>query len=181
MKILAISAAAIIGLVVIVLVVGYLLPVRHQASRERTFATTPEVLYATITSIAEYPAWRSGVERIEMLPDVDGRPSFREVGSNGTITYVLDELAPGRRVVSRIADPSLPFGGKWTYELEPAPAGTTLRIIEDGEVYNTVFRFVSRFIMGHHRTIDTYLDDLERRTGSGGGGETGSPPPRGLY
>jgi hypothetical protein len=65
-------------------------------------------------------------------------------------------------VVSRIADRSLPFGGRWTFELSPAPGGTLLRITEDGEVYNPIFRFVSRFVFGHDRTINGYLEDLER-------------------
>jgi uncharacterized protein YndB with AHSA1/START domain len=163
MKLLGIIVATLAGLVLIVVVVGYLLPERHRASRERTFATAPETVYAAVTSVAEYPAWRRGVERVEMLAEAGGRPRFREVGSNGSITYVIDELQPPSRVVSRIADESLPFGGRWTYELMPSPTGTRLRITEDGEVYNPIFRFVSRFIIGHHRTMDTYLDDLDRR------------------
>jgi hypothetical protein len=35
-----------------------------------------------------------------------------------------------------------------------------LRITEDGEVYNPVFRFVSRFVMGHTATMDKYLADV---------------------
>jgi len=57
----------------------------------------------------------------------------------------------------------LPLGGKWTYELRPVQGGTTLRITEDGEVFNPIFRFMSRFVFTHHRTIDRYLGDLERR------------------
>jgi hypothetical protein len=59
-----------------------------------------------------------------------------------------------------IADSTLPFGGKWTYELTPSGTGTMLRITEDGEVYNPVFRFVSRFVMGHTATMDKYLADV---------------------
>ena len=58
---------------------------------------------------------------------------------------------------------SLPFGGSWTYELIPTAGGTMLRITEDGEVYNPLFRFISRFVLGHYKSIDQYLDDLERR------------------
>ena len=39
---------------------------------------------------------------------------------------------------------------------------TRVHLLRHGEVYNPLFRFVSRFIFGHHRTIDHYLEDLER-------------------
>jgi hypothetical protein len=39
-----------------------------------------------------------------------------------------------------------------------------LRITEQGEVYNPVFRFVSRFVIGQNRTIETYLRDLGTAT-----------------
>ena len=68
-----------------------------------------------------------------------------------------------RRLVTRIADTGLPFGGQWTYELVPDGEGTRLTITEDGEVYNPLFRFVSRFVMGHTATIERYLDDVEKR------------------
>ena len=55
------------------------------------------------------------------------------------------------------------FGGRWIYEITPSGGGTELRITEEGEVYNPFFRFVSRFIMGHARTIERYLEDVERR------------------
>jgi hypothetical protein len=90
---------------------------------------------------------------------------FREEGADGAILYEVDSAVPDRLLVTRIADRSLPFGGKWTYELIPSGDSTTLRITEDGEVYNPLFRFVSRFVMGHHATIDQYLGDLARKFG----------------
>jgi hypothetical protein len=77
----------------------------------------------------------------------------------------VESEVPNKRLATRIADPSLPFGGKWTYAILPAGDSTTLRITEDGEVYNPVFRFVSRFIFGHSATIEEYLRDVGRRFG----------------
>lgn len=56
------------------------------------------------------------------------------------------------------------FGGSWTYELTPVADGTRLRITENGEVYNPLFRFLSRFVFGHYASIDKFMADLERRT-----------------
>ena len=41
----------------------------------------------------------------------------------------------------------------------------SLTITENGEIYNPVFRFVSRFITGQTSTIDEYLRALGRKLG----------------
>jgi hypothetical protein len=69
-------------------------------------------------------------------------------------------------MVTRIADSKLPFGGTWAYEIVPASNSCTLTITEDGEVYNPLFRFVSRFVIGHTATLDGYLKALSTKLGS---------------
>ncbi len=68
-----------------------------------------------------------------------------------------------QKLVTRIADKDLPFGGTWTYEIAPDNRGTTLTITEHSEVYNPVFRFISRFVIGHTEQIDKYFDSLATR------------------
>jgi hypothetical protein len=48
-----------------------------------------------------------------------------------------------------------------------APRGerTLLRITEEGEVYNPLFRFMSRYVFGHYRTLEQYARDLGRHFG----------------
>lgn len=159
---LLIAAAAVVGVVLIVLLVGWSLPVKHRASGEATVRASPQAVYQLITQVDRFPQWRSSVKRIEHLPDSAGKSRFREVGSDGPILYEIDSAVPDQRLVTRIADRSLPFGGSWTYELIPRGDSTTLRITEDGEVYNPIFRFVSRFIFGHTSTIEKYLEDVRK-------------------
>jgi hypothetical protein len=118
-----------------------------------------------ITDVKAFPAWRPSVKTVEELPESEGKRQFRETGSDGSILYRVERSEADRQLVTRIADPSLPFGGTWTYDLIPEGERTLLRITEDGEVYNPVFRFVSRFIMGHTSTIDKYLEDLSSHLG----------------
>ena len=160
MRYLLIAAAILGALVLLIVVIGWSLPVKHTAASEVTINTPAGPLYDLVTDVERYPQWRSSVERTERLPDSAGKARFREVGSDGTILYEVESTEPNRRIVTRIADRSLPFGGSWTYELIPRGDSTTLRITENGEVYNPLFRFVSRFVMGHTRTIDTYLRDV---------------------
>ena len=160
MRYIAIIAGVIVAVVLIVLVVGWSLPVKHRATADATVNASPQSLYQLITAVDRFPEWRSSVKSIEHATDSAGKTRFREVGSNGSILYEVADAVPNHRLVTKIADPSLPFGGTWTYELSPRGDSTTLRITEDGEVYNPVFRFVSRFVMGHTGTINKYLEDV---------------------
>ena len=126
-------------------------------------------MFAAINDPASFPSWRSKVKKVEILPDRNGHRVFRETGGDGDILLEVDSVVANQRLVTRIADPSLPFGGKWTYELLPDGDSTTIRITEDGEVYNPLFRFVSRFVIGHHSTIDQYLRDLAKKFGEATG------------
>lgn len=168
MKIALIVVASLVALVLIVVAVGFSLPVKHRAARQVTLRASPDSVFDAITTPAAFPTWRSKVSKVEMVTSPTGVTSYRELGGDGPILYEVDESLRATRLVTRIADTSLPFGGKWTFELSPEAGGTTLRITEDGEVYNPIFRFVSRFVMGHHATIDAYLTDIGKRFGMAG-------------
>jgi hypothetical protein len=125
-----------VALVAIAIVVGRGLPVAHVATRDATFSASPDRIWAAIEDPATLRARGVGDVKLETVES--DRP---------------------RRLVRRIVGETA-FGGTWTCELAPSPGGTTVRITENGEVYNAFFRFVSRYILGHHRTIDGYLKAL---------------------
>jgi hypothetical protein len=146
-----------------VAMVGTMLPVRHSAERRARFKAAPEAVWA---AIAGPPDWRPDVKAYGALPDQEGRKRWWEEDNHRQkITYELIEDRPLSRRVIRIADRSLPFGGTWTFEIEAADEGTALRIREDGEIYNVIFRFVARFFMGYTATLDAYLRDLGKKLG----------------
>jgi uncharacterized protein YndB with AHSA1/START domain len=165
LKITLVVVGIVVGLVLAVVIIGALLPQGHVASRSIRLRRAPSEVWATIHDLEGFTAWRPGLKKVERLPDVDGRTRWKEVGAHNTITYEIVEAAPPSRLVTRIADPSLPFGGTWTYVVEPAAAGSVVTITERGEVHNPVFRFMSRFVFGHTATIDEYLRDLGKKLG----------------
>lgn len=158
MKWLLILLGLLLLVIAMVVITGLLLPKQHVATRSLSLRQSPEVVYALI---AGPPTWRSTVRSYEPVGKIDGKTTWREVDQhNNAITYEEEEaVAPSRRV-TRIADKNLPFGGTWRYEIQPANGGCVLRITENGEVYNPLFRFVSRFVMGHTATIDQFLKDV---------------------
>ncbi len=90
----------------------------------------------------------------------------REISWRGeTILYEIVQSRPPLAIQRRIATPNLPYSGTWTFALEPKGTTTRVRVTEDGEVYNPILRFVSRFILGQTATQDTYLKAMGKATG----------------
>lgn len=170
MKWIWIIGGGLVAVVAIVILVGTLLPRDHVASLTTRIAATPDAAWQAVTNLEGQTSWRTGLQRVEVLPGVDGKPAWREHLADMALTMVIDEAQPPRRLVTRIADTNLPFGGSWEYDIQPDGAGSRVTITERGSVYNPVFRFVSRFVMGHTATIDRYLRDL-----GGKFGETPTP------
>jgi uncharacterized protein YndB with AHSA1/START domain len=159
-------AGATVGLVLLVYVMGMLLPRTHKATRIAHFHQPPEVIWQTITDYEKFPQWRSNVSRVEPMLSTNGLPAHREWDNHGNaLPMETVEFDRPHRLVGRIADPKLPFGGTWTMEISPEDGGSTLRITENGEIRNPIFRFVSRFFLGYTVTMETYLKDLGRKFG----------------
>ncbi len=166
MKWLLLVGGVLVALVAMVALVGALLPREHVAARRVRLPRPPAEVFGVIVDVARATEWRTDIERIEPLEPLGGRRRFREVGGQGAITFeVMEEMAPSR-LVTRIADEGLPFGGSWTYELEPGGEGTLITITERGLVKNVIFRALSRYVFTHHRTLEQYLRALGRRFGA---------------
>jgi uncharacterized protein YndB with AHSA1/START domain len=153
------------GILILVTLIGYLLPKEHTVTREARFGQPPEVVWKTITDINAMPSWRQGLKSVKHLPDQNGLPAWVETTDSGTIPLETVASHPPSKLVVRIADPKLPFGGTWTYEITALPAGSNLRIREDGEIYNPLFRFLARFFFGYTATVDTYLKSMSKKFG----------------
>jgi len=168
MKWLLIAGGIVLLLVLVVVAIGAALPRDHVATGQVRVNAPRADAWAIVTDIDAFPKWRPGVTRVERLPDREGRPVWIEHSSSDRITFAVDASRPPEQWVVRIADPNLPFGGTWTYDVLDADGGTVLTITERGEVYNPIFRFVSRFVLGHEKTIQTYLSAFERRANERG-------------
>jgi uncharacterized protein YndB with AHSA1/START domain len=158
MKWLILSALSLAGVVLLVILIGALLPRKHVVARSVSLHQPPETVWKLITGP---PTWRPDIKGYQELPANNNHRMWREVDEHGrAMTYEAVEFVAPRRLVTRIADPKLPFGGTWTYEITPTGSGCTLTITENGEVYNPLFRFASRFVIGHAATINAYLKAL---------------------
>ena len=161
MKWVLIGVAVLAAIVLVVTVVGLLLPKNHTAQRSAKINVAPATIWAELTAIEAFTAWRPDVKKVERISET----RWVEEGGNGRITFERVEAEAPRRLVTRIADDTLPFGGTWTYELVADGAGTRVSITENGEGKNPIFRFMSKLIFGHTKTLDDYLRALAKKHG----------------
>lgn len=165
MKWLLIVTSVVVAIALLIAIIGWMLPVAHVATREGSFAAPPDAVWKVITDVDAFPSWRSDVKSVERVPGT-GKTTWIERGGSETMTFTVDVADAPHRLVTRIADPKLPFGGTWTYELSSSSAGgTMLRITEHGEIYNPIFRALARFVFGYESTMISYLDALKKKVG----------------
>jgi len=166
MKWALIIVVGLIGLIVLIAIIGALLPRDHVAAMTATIAAPPDKVWATLTDVAAYPQWRTDVQKVDVLST--SPLSWREYTKRGDMTLTTEIFEPPRRMTCRIQDKGMPFGGAWEYQLAAAPGDTNKTVVtitERGWVSNPIFRFVSKYVMGHYATLDSYLRALSRKFG----------------
>lgn len=157
-RILSYVLAGVAFAALAIVVTGFFLPREHSASVRAHYNTPPQQIYEAIVDVAAGSAWRTGLDSVQILKQAPLK--WREFASWGNLTMVLDEATSPSRIVSRIADTSEGFGGTWTYEIVAEGTGSAVTITEEGEVYNPLFRFMSKFVFGHYKSLETYTTDL---------------------
>jgi Polyketide cyclase / dehydrase and lipid transport len=165
MKIVLWVFVVLVGVLILITLIGWLLPKNHVATRIGCYRQSPEVIWKAITDVDAMPSWREGLKSVQHLPDRNGLPVHLEITSSGKLPMETIEMTPLQKLVTRIADPKLPFGGTWTFEIAPATDGATLRITERGYVANPFFRFMSRFVFSQTSTMESYLKSLAKKFG----------------
>jgi Polyketide cyclase / dehydrase and lipid transport len=147
MKILFWIAFSLFALILIMALVGMMLPKAHSVTRMARFKQPPEALFA---SIPEITLWQP-------LPPDGGPRKWAQQIHGRTVTFEEVASDPPRLFHVKIADKNLPYAGEWIWQITPTPDGCTCRIIENGEVYNPIFRFLGQLVFGYTKTIDAYL------------------------
>ena len=163
--------ASVVLLVGVVLGAGARAPVRHVARVALSLDQTPAEVWAVVSDLATWPTWNGAVQKMERLPDVDGRPVWAFTAKGDVMrSEVLEVTAPTDdhpgRLVTRIIDDELPFGGTWTWELTASGRGTAVTITEDGFIKNLFFRGMSSLFFGYVGSQSAYLGALAKKFGS---------------
>ena len=141
--------------------IGAVLPVAHVAAVRGELPATRERVWQTITDWQGQAQWRTEVAAVEVRSVEGDDVVWVEVDTWGdSLRLATVEMDPPRKLVTMIADDEAPFAGTWTFELDDDGEGTYIRIVEEGEVYDPLFRFVAAVFIGHTATLEAYLSDL---------------------
>lgn len=145
-------------------IIGVLLPAKHRYTESRDLNhANPERVWQVITDFQAYPSWRTGINKVQRKADFDDVDTWEEIDATGeSITYKTIAIEHNKRLVRKIANDNLPFGGTWEFKIASQDNNTKITITEDGEVYNPIFRFISKYIIGHRKNVRLYLDDLSK-------------------
>lgn len=168
MKWVLMVVAVLAGLILVVFIVGSLLPREHVAGSSVVLRQPADTVWRAVRDLAALPSWWAEVQSSQRVSDTAGREVWEQKMKNGfALRLIVTEDVPPRRLVMTIdAAADAPFGGVWTYEVAPADGGTRLTLTEAGYVNHPVFRFMSRFVLGHHATQDGFLKALGTKFGA---------------
>lgn len=155
----------IVFIVLVLIGVGTSLSVHHRSTCSVDIAKPVDQVWETVYDV-QSSAWRSTVAHVDFpKPGAAVGDSWIEVDRNGnSVEYQRVSAERDRRLVVRVVGQSA-FGGQWTYQFSPQSHGTRVSITEDGEIYNPIFRLMSRFVLGYSATMRTYLTDLVKHFG----------------
>jgi uncharacterized protein YndB with AHSA1/START domain len=162
MKWILLTLGVLVLIVGLAAVIGLMLPRDHVASTTTTINAPPDSVWEALVNVTDYPRWRTDVRSVDVL-SAEGAMRWREQTRQDAITFERTDAQRPTRLETRIADETLPFGGTWTWNLAPDATGTRVTITERGYVTNPIFRFMSRFVFGHHAAQEDFLRSLGRR------------------
>jgi uncharacterized protein YndB with AHSA1/START domain len=165
MKWLVWALVGLIGLFGAAYGIGALRSKNHTVSRYVEFSKPPEQVWAIIVDRLNQPTWRLDVTKVESAASPNSKPRWKETMADGMVVTMEERsIEPVQKLVVDIADPELPFGGTWTYQLSPTANGSRLQITEDGFVTPPLYRFFMIF-MDPAATMTKYMTFLGRKLG----------------
>jgi len=156
-QIIVIILGVVLVITVAIFLIGYFLPVKHTATVTGTINSPIDTVWRKIITFAEYKSWRKDLKDIEI---VSANEWIETDSRNQKIPFLISVLEENRKAKVEITGKDLPFGGHWIIELRENGNATDVTITENGEVYNILFRVMSKFVFGHDTTIREYLKNL---------------------
>jgi uncharacterized protein YndB with AHSA1/START domain len=159
-----ILVGVVIGLPAAASLVGMFLPRDHIARMSIVLHSPPERVWTLVSDVGGTARWRSDIIKV----DVEGggkAVKFVETSKQGKVAFLLESQTPPRRQVTRVVDEGQPFGGSWTWELEPVDGGTRLTVVEAGFIKRPLFRVMAKLFFRPTATMDAYLRALAMELG----------------
>ena len=156
----------VVILILLVLIIGLALPEHTTHTRTITLKQPPEKVFAALADVASMPTWNRNLEKVEMLPPIDGKETTRQIFKGGMeMTIITVESLPPAHLVRELGEGNGPYSGSWTYGITPIPGGgSQIALTEQSNVPNPFFRVMVR-LFGPTKYMDEHLEDLAKHFG----------------
>ena len=154
---------------VVLAAAGYLyaltIPARQVHTRTVTLKQTPEAIFALLTDMPNFPKWNRNMEKIEMLPPIDGKEATRQTFKhNMVMTIITSESTPPKHLVRSMVDAGGPFEGSWIYDITAMTDGSKIVLTEQSTINSVPFRLMSK-IFSPTKYLDEHLQDIAKQFG----------------
>jgi uncharacterized protein YndB with AHSA1/START domain len=138
----------------------------HQThTRTLTLKQTPEAIFALLTDMSNFPKWNRNMEKIEILPPIDGKEATRQTFKhNMVMTIITSESTPPKHLVRSMADTGGPLEGSWIYDINPTADGSRVVLTEQSTINSVPFRLMCK-IFSPTKYLDEHLSDLAKQFG----------------
>lgn len=145
------------------------LPEHSEVRSEVTYPKPPADVWAAILDYKRHPLNGKATKKVSSLPSENGHPAWsEELGLAGEMRVATQEEVPPRSLVRVMAHETLPFKTRWSYTLEPSPAGCRLTLKGEAFVKRSLAHVsIQSLIAPKHfqKLLDAHLDQISQSLG----------------
>ena len=156
MRILILIVAALVLLVALVALIGWLLPATREGRAEVVISAPPGQILAVIADVEAQPDWRA-VGTVTRTAD-----GWEEVTARGErIRFVAQEMTATRIRLRFSSDAG--YTGEWEARLDPVAGGTRISVVERATMPSPLGRIIARVMFDPDAFATKYLEELKAR------------------
>lgn len=154
------------------LVIGCLLPERFEGRVTARLSKPVDEVWEALQDFESHPMTGKMMKSVEILPEEDGLPAWREdMGHGELITVKTVERNEPHRLCREMSSASLPMTSRWEYELAPDQSACRVTLygetfIRNGSWMSPVFRFMMLIGGGVKKGLQIQLDMISQSRGA---------------
>jgi uncharacterized protein YndB with AHSA1/START domain len=155
---------AIVALIVLPIIIGFLMPERYEGTTTVEYDRSVEQVWDALQDVAAHPMTGAMAKSVEALPWEEGRPTWKEdMGRGEVITVRTTAFEPPHHMIREMTSAAVNMTSRWEYELEMAGRGCQVTLsgitdIKSGTWHTPIFRVMMVLGGGVKKGLDIQLD-----------------------
>lgn len=161
MKYLIIGLGAI-GILILVLMIGVLLPQKRKVEKITYFQYSPEQIFEVVSDLKGQEEWREGLDTVIIHQNNENREEWTEVPKKGqSLRFKTEEKKPPR--LWKFSFQSKGIEGYWEGVYQKEGNKTRVKHIEALYINNPFIRVLSYLFFDPEEFMNSYLKQLADR------------------